>query len=85
MTRGQLVCLSNFEEASECLLILSKSQFEGELLDLELSLEEVHGILQLRLSNAMHGYDELIESKDFLGHLIVEPIDQLVCLLLKLS
>ena len=61
VARRQLVCPPNFHEVVQRLAVLLVRQLKGQLFELELPLEEIHGILLVRTQYSMHRQDEFVE------------------------
>ncbi len=76
MGNGQLISLAYLDERIEGRLVLRVRELKGELLNLKLSLEEVHRVLYLWSVDAMHRYSVLIKIESCLCYLFVHRVDQ---------
>lgn len=60
MRRSKLIGATNLDQIVQTLLVFAMRQLETELLELQLPLEEVHGVLLIRIANTVHGQYKLV-------------------------
>ena len=71
----ELVGSPNLDQLVEGLPILGLRELEGKLLDLQLTLEQIHWVFLARLRDPVDGDAVLVQAEGCLAHLVVKLVD----------